>query len=34
MKRPDETRIDLLSSLKVGWYLPLYKKTRQKFYYY
>jgi hypothetical protein len=34
MKRPDEKRIDLLNSLKIGWYLPLYKKTRQKFYYY
>lgn len=34
MVRPNEKRIDLLSSLKVGWYLPLYKKTRQKFYYY
>lgn len=34
MTRPDEKRIDLLSSLKIGWYLPLYKKTRQQFYYY
>ncbi len=34
MSRPDEKRIDLLSSLKIGWYLPLYKKTRQQFYYY
>jgi hypothetical protein len=34
MKKPDEKRIDLLNSIKVGWYLPLYKKTRQKFYYY
>ncbi len=34
MTRPNEKRIDLLSSLKVGWYLPLYKKTRQKFFYY
>jgi len=33
MIRPDEKRIDLLSSMKIGWYLPLYKKTRQKFYY-
>lgn len=34
MVRPNEKRIDLLSSLKIGWYLPLYKKTRQKFFYY
>jgi len=34
MVRPDEKRIDLLNSLKVGWYIPLYKKTRQKYYYY
>lgn len=34
MVRPDEKRIDLLSSVKIGWYLPLYKKTKQKFYYY
>ncbi len=33
MKRPDEKRIDLLSTLKLGWYIPLYKKTRQKYYY-
>lgn len=33
MVRPDEKRIDLLSSIKIGWYLPLYKKARQKFYY-
>jgi hypothetical protein len=31
---PDEKRIDLLSSIKIGWYLPLYNKTRQAFYYY
>jgi len=34
MIRPNEKRIDLLFSLKTGWYLPLYKKTRQSFYYY
>jgi hypothetical protein len=34
MVRPDEKRIDLLSSVKIGWYLPLYKKARQKYYYY
>lgn len=34
MKRPDEKRLDLLSSVKIGWNLPLYKKVRQKFYYY
>jgi hypothetical protein len=34
MVRPDEKRIDLLNSLKVGWYIPLYKKTQQKYYYY
>jgi hypothetical protein len=34
MMRPDEKRFDLLSTMKVGWYLPLYKKTRQKYYYY
>jgi len=34
MIRPSEKRIDLLSTLKVGWYLPLYKKTKQKFFYY
>lgn len=34
MKRPDEKRFDLLSSVKIGWNLPLYKKVRQKFYYY
>ena len=34
MMRPDEKRFDMLSSIKIGWYLPLYKKTSQKFYYY
>jgi hypothetical protein len=34
MIRPDEKRIDLLPTLKVGWYLPLYKKSSQKFFYY
>ncbi len=34
MMRPDEKRFDLLGSIKIGWYLPLYKKTSQKFYYY
>ena len=34
MVRPEEKRIDLLSSIKVGWHLPLYKKTKQSFYYY
>lgn len=34
MMRPDEKRFDVLGGVKVGWYLPLYKKTRQKFYYY
>lgn len=34
MKRPDEKRFDMLGSIKIGWYLPLYKKTSQKFYYY
>ncbi len=34
MMRPDEKRFDLLGSIKVGWFLPLYKKTSQKFYYY
>lgn len=33
MKLADEKRFDMLSSIKVGWYLPLYKKTKQKFYY-
>lgn len=33
MIRPDEKRIDLLTTLKVGWYLPLYKKTKQTFFY-
>lgn len=33
MVHPDEKRIDLLSSIKIGWYLPLYKKTRQKYFY-
>lgn len=31
---PDEKRIDLLSSIKIGWNLPLYKKTKQSYYYY
>ncbi len=31
---PDEKRIDLLSSIKIGWHLPLYKKTKQSYYYY
>ncbi len=30
----NEKRIDILSSLKVGWYIPLYKKTRDRYYYY
>lgn len=34
MIRPNEKRLDLLNSIKIGWYLPLYKKTPQKFYYY
>jgi hypothetical protein len=34
MKRPDEKRFDMMSSIKIGWYLPFYKKTREKFYYY
>ena len=34
MTVPNEKRFDLLSSIKIGWYLPLYKKTRQSFYYY
>jgi hypothetical protein len=34
MKKPDEKRFDMLNSIKIGWYLPLYKKTKQKFYYY
>lgn len=32
--RPNEKRIDLLSSVKFGWYLPLYKKALKKYYYY
>jgi hypothetical protein len=34
MKKPDEKRFDMLNSIKIGWYLPFYKKTREKFYYY
>jgi hypothetical protein len=34
MKPPDKKHFDMLNSLKVGWYIPLYKKTRQKYYYY
>ncbi len=34
MVKADEKRIDILSSLKIGWYLPLYKKTRDRYFYY
>jgi hypothetical protein len=34
MKVPDEKRFDVLNSIKVGWYLPLYKKVGQKYFYY
>jgi len=34
MKKPDEKRFDMLGGIKIGWYFPLYKKTKQKFYYY
>ena len=34
MQHADEKRFDMLSSIKIGWYLPFYKKTREKFYYY
>jgi len=34
MKAPDEKRFDMLNSIKIGWYLPLYKKVGQKYYYY
>lgn len=34
MKMADEKRLDVLVSLKVGWILPLYNRTRQQFYYY
>lgn len=34
MKRPDEKRIDLLSSAKVGWYIPINRKTQKRYYYY
>jgi len=34
MIKADEKRIDILSSLKIGWYIPLYKKTRDRYFYY
>lgn len=34
MIKPSEKRIDLLYTIKAGWYMPLYRKTKQKFFYY
>lgn len=34
MIKADEKRIDILSTLKIGWYIPLYKKTRDRYFYY
>jgi hypothetical protein len=34
MKSLNENYFDMLNSIKIGWYLPFYKKTAQKFYYY
>jgi len=34
MMRPDETkRLDLLSGFKIGWIIPLYKRSPEKYYY-
>jgi hypothetical protein len=32
--RPNEKRIDLLTGIKIGWIVPLYRKTGQEYYYY
>ena len=34
MKVPDEKRFDMLSGIKLGWIVPLYRKTGHEFYYY
>jgi len=34
MKRPNENRIDLLNSFKIGWYIPINRKVQKRFYYY
>ncbi|MBI4930740.1 MAG: hypothetical protein HY841_08260 [Bacteroidetes bacterium] len=33
MKADTDKRIDLLNGIRIGWILPLYKKTPQEFYY-
>jgi len=34
MQYANEKRIDLLSSIKIGWYIPIFSKTKQSYYYY
>lgn len=34
MQYANEKRIDLLNSIKVGWYIPFYDKAKKRFYYY
>lgn len=34
MKYADEKRFDMLTSIKVGWMLPFYPKTKTEYYYY
>ncbi len=31
---PDEKRFDMLSGIKIGWIVPMYRKTGHEFYYY
>ena len=32
--RPNEKRFDLMAGIKIGWLVPLYRKTGREFYYY
>lgn len=32
--RPDENRFDMLAGIKVGWLVPLFRKTGREYYYY
>jgi hypothetical protein len=32
--RPSEKRFDMLSSIKLGWYIPISRKTGREYYYY
>jgi hypothetical protein len=33
-KKPDENRMDVLIGLKLGWIIPIYRKTGNEYYYY